>query len=117
MSQLTKILSLSVITEVAHLNRVQESPFEIICLGRGVKSEDSKVFSAYFLVVSSPDLVELRQSIQTLFITRGGDAGLFDPTDYYPHITVGFSDRDLHSQDGIIKNKSTCFSDIQLKAQ
>jgi len=108
---------MELINEVALLNRIQETPFQIVCLGRGQKTEGTKTLSTFFIVVDAPELRVLRQTIATLYKTSGGIANEFKPEGYYPHITVGFSERDLHSQDGVIKNKATCFSEIWLKAQ
>ena len=35
-------------------------------------------------------------------------------TDFYPHITLGFTKRDLHFEDGVRKDKSTCVADLNL---
>lgn len=115
--QLKSALSIELINEVALLNRIQETPFEIVCLGRGQARGDKNMLSTYFIVVDAPELVTLRQTLATLYRNNGGQMNDFKPEGYYPHITVGFNERDLHSQDGVIKNKASCFSQMQLKAQ
>lgn len=115
--QLKSVLSMELINEVALLNRIQETPFEIVCLGRGQVRVDKQTLSTYFIVVDAPELVTLRQTLATLYKNNGGQPNDFKPEDYNPHITVGFSERDLHSQDGVIKNKASCFSQMRLKAQ
>lgn len=115
--QLKSVLSMELLNEVALLNRIQEAPFEIVCVGRGQLKEDSKTLSTYYIVVDAPELVSLRRTIATLYKTRGGPAAGFNPDDYYPHITVGFTERDLHLSDGVVKSKASCLIDTQLKAQ
>lgn len=115
--QLKSALTMELINEVALLNRIQETPFEIICLGRGQRVENKKTLSTYFIVVEAPGLVMLRHTLASLYKTRGGGSTDFDPDAFTPHITVGFTDRDLHVQDGVLKNKSSCLIEMQLKAQ
>jgi hypothetical protein len=55
--------------------KIQESAFEVVCLGR-VKLNDNVV---YQLVVRSPDLVRLRTKIFQLYWNKGGNPALFDP--------------------------------------
>tara|TARA_B110001454_G_C12722892_1_gene435547 strand:- start:2458 stop:3117 length:660 start_codon:yes stop_codon:yes gene_type:complete len=115
--QLKSVLTMELLNEVALLNRIQETPFEILCVGRGQIKEDKKTLSTYFIVVDAPELLSLRRTIATLYKTRGGLASGFNPEDFYPHITVGFTERDLHASDGVIKSKASCLIDTQLKAQ
>lgn len=114
---LKKVLTMELINEVALLNRIQETPFEIVCLGRGQVTENKKTLSTYFIVVDAPELMTFRQNIATLYKTNGGATNEFKSEEFYPHITIGFTERDLHLQDGVIKSKASCFSEMQLKAQ
>ncbi|OYZ19269.1 MAG: hypothetical protein B7Y39_12085 [Bdellovibrio sp. 28-41-41] len=114
---LKSVLTMELLNEVALLNRIQETPFEVVCVGRGQLKEDKKTLSTYYVVVDAPELVSLRHTIATLYKTRGGLVAGFNPDEFYPHITVGFTDRDLHQSDGVVKSKVSCLIDIQLKAQ
>lgn len=115
--QLITVLSGELINEVALLNRIQQVPFEVVCVGRGHKQEANKTLYTYFIVINSSELIRIREALQTLYITRGGRESEFIPEIYQPHITIGFTERDLHAHDGVEKNKSSCYSEIQLKAQ
>jgi 2'-5' RNA ligase len=115
--QLRSVLTIELLNEVAQLNRIQETPFEIVCVGRGQLKESKKTLSAYYVVVAAPALITLRHTIAILYKTRGGLAADFNPDNFYPHITVGFTERDLHQSDGVVKSKATCLIDTQLKAQ
>lgn len=115
--KLKSVLSIELINEVALLNRIQESPFEIVCLGKGKAVENGASLSTYYLVIDSPKLLTLRHTIMALFKSRGGSSDDFNPDNFNPHITVGFTGRDLYDTDGVFKNKATCFIDVKLKAQ
>lgn len=92
------------------INRnIQGSNFDVTCLGSGKKDKDH----TYFIVVESQDLVEIRKDVQKLFVHRGGDPLAFNPTKFYPHITLGFTTRDLHESDGVIKDKRSCLYGIE----
>ena len=82
---------------------LQETDFTPVCLGRGT-AKGGKV--TYFIVVDSPALFTLRQKIKEEFDLP------FDANHYYPHITVGFSDGDLHEQNGVIKDKDSCVAEL-----
>ena len=113
--QVTKFVPAKLVTELAFLNRVQDIPFQAVCIGRGIKVENQKSLSTYFIVVDSPKLTEFRRSIQSVYVARGGQMVDFDPDNFQPHITIGFSVRDLHSQDGVVKTKASCIRQIQIQ--
>lgn len=88
--------------------QIQYSKFEIACLGVGKAKIGNSEEKTFYAVVESQDLITFRQEIQKLVVSRGGTETDFNPHNFYPHITVGFTSRDLHESDGVIKNKSTC---------
>lgn len=92
--------------------KLQSSPFEVLCLGKGVKKLQGHQERTFFLVVSSQGLIHYRKKVEQLFLARGGKRGLFRAENFYPHITVGFSKRDLHESDGIIKNRKACYAEL-----
>ena len=92
--------------------QVQQIRFDSLCLGRGRATIDGKEESTFFVVVRSPDLVRLRYEIQKAFLTAGGAASDFDPEEFFPHITVGFTKRDIHIDAGVIKDVRSCVANI-----
>lgn len=38
------------------------------------------------------------------YVAKGGDPGDWDPTWFFPHITLGFTHADLHEHQGVLKN-------------
>lgn len=87
---------------------IQNSNFEITCLGRGKSLLDGKEEFTFFVVTSSEDLLEIRRDVYSRYLDLGGREGAFNPEEFYPHITVGFTKRDLHFSDGVIKDRSSC---------
>ncbi len=109
--QLKDVVSIEEIDQIAKESSIQSSKFKIVCLGRGVKDE----MSTYYVVLESNDLLNIRKKVEKLFLEKGGKKGLFRAENFFPHITVGFTKRDLHESDGIIKDKSSCFKSIDLR--
>lgn len=93
------------------MGSVQFTPFEIICLGRGVAYLGNKSESTYFLVVTSRGLDDIRHLIHREFMQAGGDSSAL-AREYTPHITIGFTQRDLHAQDGVSKNETSCIAPV-----
>ena len=108
-------LSIEEINSIAEKNKLQASKFEIKCLGQASKKIDGKLEQTFYLVVSSSDLLKIRKDIHEKFISNGGREKKFDPQKFYPHITLGFTKRDLHESDGVIKDTSSCMSNLKTK--
>lgn len=110
---LKKKLSIAEINALAKEHNIQNSKFEMICVGKGSVEMSGKGESTFYIVVKSQALLSLRRKIQEAFIKKGGTHNSFVPEKYFPHITLGFTKRDLHESDGIIKDENTCFADIK----
>lgn len=107
-------LSIKEIDELAKKHKLQQSTFTIVCMGEANLEINNKVESTFYIVIRSPDLLKLREEIQKAWLAKGGEKEMFRPEYFYPHITVGYTLRDLHMNDGIIKDESTCVRDINL---
>jgi len=92
---------------------IQSSSFKIVGLGRGEKQLDAEKLKkdfTYFVIVESEDLIAIRKEVSKRYLARGGNSSLFDArNDFYPHITVGFTARDFHKADGVLKSKIHSF--------
>lgn len=108
-------LTMAEIDDIARKNKLQNSSFSIVCLGEGNLEINSKNESAFYVVVRSSDLLKIREEIQKAWIAKGGNKDLFKPEYFYPHITLGYTARDLHISDGVVKDESTCIRDIIIK--
>jgi 2'-5' RNA ligase len=96
---------------------LQGTSFELICLGKGSAEIDDSLEDTFFIVVRSNELLEVRRQIAERFLIRGGNSSSFDPETYYPHITVGYTKRDLHAQDGVVKDRTSCVADVHVVGQ
>ena len=102
-------LSMKEIEAIADRYDIQKAKISILGMGSGKALIDGKNEETYFVIVDSYDLRLIRQMIFYEFTRRGGDRSAFDPTWFFPHITVGFTKRDLHESDNIIKNLRSSF--------
>jgi 2'-5' RNA ligase len=114
LKQLRSLLSLEDIHAVVEKSHIQATPITILCLGRAEVKTQNRQLATYFIVVEAVGLRALRERIDQVFEARGGRVEAFDPGLFDPHITVGFTDRDLHRQDGVVKNRSSCYRPITL---
>lgn len=92
------------VQQIAETSQIQNAQVSAVCLGRGVARADQ----TYFIVVQSDDLRAIRRAIQKRVLDRGGNLRLFQADHFFPHVTVGFTSRDLHEGDGVIKNARSC---------
>ncbi|OMJ07871.1 hypothetical protein AYI70_g11908 [Smittium culicis] len=127
------------ISEIAEAYRIQESLFKVHCLGRSCiynsalhnrqpqqistssnttssNSFGSEKLCTYYLVVRDidQDFLRVRKMIFDLYLRKGGERSWFDPSAFWPHITIGFDDRDLFIQDGVFKGPNSCISKIKM---
>ena len=110
---LSKFISIKEIDEIAEKFKIQSSTYTPVCLGRGFTTAANKDYlETYFIVVRSPDLLKIREEIAKVYYQRGGKK--FDPLKFYPHITVGFTERDLYDTDGVIKNEKLCMKTLHV---
>lgn len=105
---LKKYLPIEKINEMARTARVQQFSFEILCVGQGRAVVEDGPAETYFLVVRAPRLSAFREEIREAYVQAGGPREKFSPEDYQPHITLGFTKRDLHKEDGVLKDESSC---------
>ncbi len=106
-SVLSKVLTAKDLETLALEMNIQKSHYEILGLGSGRKILDGHPEETYFLVAKAPDLLSIRQAVLKLYLDKGGTQGAFNPNDFTPHITVGFTKRDLHKEDGVIKDATS----------
>lgn len=97
-------VSMQRIEELAKQADIQHSVIDILGIGSGEAVINNKKEQTYFLIVASNDLLNLRYRIYDEYIKNGGPKGAWDPAHFYPHITIGFTLRDLFEADGVIKD-------------
>jgi 2'-5' RNA ligase len=82
--------------------------FKKVCLGEGIVKEKKKILKTYYVVVESPELLAFRKYLKTKYAVKDFEAEVF-----YPHITLGFTERDLHFEQGVIKDRKSCPEKLQ----
>lgn len=91
-------------SEIARAYNIQSSDLEILGLGRGQAVLNGKNEDTYFIIVRSENLLRIRRAIYQDYIRAGGDPHAWNPEHFFPHITIGFTARDLHESDGVQKD-------------
>ncbi len=107
-------ISMSEITELGTNANIQNAKFDIVCLGQGSALVKDITEYTYYVVVESDDLIQIRKKIQEIFVSKGGDVSAFNPLNFYPHITLGYTKEDLHESNGVIKDSKSCVSIIEI---
>lgn len=113
MSVLRTRLSLEQINGTIEKSRVQSIPIQLQCLGRGQLKQGDRRLATYYLLVQAPGLLQVREKLRQLFSAAGGERQAFSVERFRPHITVGFTERDLHSEDGVIKDSRSCIYRVE----
>lgn len=110
---LSKKISIKEIDDLAEKMKIQDSTYKKVCVGKGSAKIEGKEQSTYFVVVHSDRLFEIRKAIQDLYVSKGGKAQDFNADAFFPHVTLGYTKRDLHAEDGVIKDASACVLTLQ----
>ena len=97
-------LTMDRIHKIALEHQIQKADMKVLGIGSGTKKLDGIPQETFFVIVDSERLRKTRYAIYLEFIANGGKPTDFDPASFYPHITIGYTERDLHESDGIIKN-------------
>ena len=97
-------LDMNRIEAIADQYDIQESRLSILGIGSAKGIVNGKEAETFFVIVDSAQLRNIRQQIFYAFTRAGGDRGSFDPTWFFPHITIGYIETDLHESNGVLKN-------------
>ncbi|RYZ59315.1 MAG: hypothetical protein EOP07_04350 [Proteobacteria bacterium] len=112
-AQLAKVLDKKQINELAIAGNIQAIEFSTVCVGSGSQTKSGKTDRTYFVVVQSPGLLALRQSIVDSYTAKNGSKPTFDPAHYTPHITIAYTKADLHEDQGVIKDEKSCVGSLE----
>lgn len=105
---LSSKIKIEEINQIARKLKIQRTSLEFLCIGKATKHVGERLESAYFVVVQAENLLKIRQEVAKLFVSRGGKAGAFKPELFFPHVTLGYTLRDLHYEEGALKDKTSC---------
>ena len=109
---LSSRLTIDEIDAMAAEDGLQRAAFEIECLGQATALVEGRRQSTFYVLLRAPAARAFRARVGAEFRKRGGLASQFDADLYFPHITIGFTQRDLHYEDGARKDASTCVADL-----
>jgi len=95
---------------------IQKAEFKVKCLGRArvPLKYPTEADEVYFIVVESDDLLKIREEIQKMYISRGGEPSLFAAHAFWPHVTLGYTFRDMFLGDGVWKDTNACWADLRV---
>ena len=108
-------ISMAEIDALALKMKIQETSFRPVCIGRGTTMLERNPEETYYVVLSSEGLFKIRGEIAKLYASRGGKPQDFNPDLFYPHVTLGYTKRDLHYEDGVIKDERSCIYQLHAK--
>jgi len=113
---LSKKLHIREIEAIAKKHRIQHAKFDVKCLGRGraVLKGSTKMDTVYFIKVESKHLEQIRHAVWRAYVSKGGEPSHFDPELFWPHITVGFTNRDMFPEDGVYKGMNACWKQLKV---
>jgi 2'-5' RNA ligase len=106
-------LSMNEIEKIARAMDLQSADLTLECIGVGSKG----TLQTVYVVVQSQRLLEVRRAVRDRFVSLGGKATAFNADAYLPHITLGFTDRDLFESDGVVKDVASCPNQGNLAVQ
>lgn len=101
-------INIQEINQIAMEMHLQKSKYKPLCIGQGELKLNNQFEQTYYVVVASEALFAIRQKIEDIYVLRGGQKNNFRAEVYYPHVTLGFTLRDLHYEDGVIKDATSC---------
>jgi hypothetical protein len=111
---LKPFVSIQEITDLALKMDIQSWDFKILGLGKAQAEVNKKTEQTYYIIVRSLKALEFRSRVFDMYVKNGGHASRFDPFQFYPHITVGFTQRDLYESDGIFKGTNSRICKIEV---
>ena len=108
---LKSCFSIEEIENLLNRKTIQDASFVPDCIGKGSLGAPPFKQETFFVVVKSPGLLALRKKLEVAAAAKG--CGDFKAARYFPHVTLGFDQRDLHEADGVRKDTHSCVYPIQ----
>jgi hypothetical protein len=113
-SILSQVLKMEDVEKLVLKERLMKAKIKIKCLKKVTATIKGRSEDSWFVAIDSPGMKDFRQEAWRLYVARGGTADDFKWQRWAPHITVGFTARDLHDEDQINKEKVRCAMEINL---
>ncbi len=103
-SVLSKRLTADDIDKIAADLKLQEADLIPLGVGSGTVPSQDGERQTYFLIVDSAKARAVRHAVHSAYVAKGGNPADWDPTWYFPHVTLGFTHTDLHENQGVLKD-------------
>ena len=103
------------INKIALKYNIQNSKVKVCGIGKGeacIGNGGSKQEKTFFLIMKAKDLINIRWKIFEKYKKNGGMPSHFDPENFTPHITIGFTKQDLFEQNGVYKGMNSFYLDL-----
>lgn len=101
---LSKHLSEDEINSIARNFKIQSGGVQILGLGSGKLPVGKETHETYFVIVDSLTARRIRLAVHAAYVRKGGNPKDWDPSWYFPHVTVGFTHADIHEHQGLLKS-------------
>lgn len=101
---LSKHLTGDDIDRVAADLKLQEADIIALGIGSGTISGQDGERQTYFVIADSARARAVRHAVHAAYVANGGNPADWDPTWYFPHVTLGFTHADLHESQGVLKD-------------
>lgn len=93
---LKDFVNIDEINQIAEESNIQEADISILGIGSAKQNRNGRDYETFFVLVESRKLRDIRYQIWKKFVADGGRADAFDPDLFFPHITVGYINGDVH---------------------
>lgn len=113
-SILSQVLNMDELEKLVLKEKLMKSKLKVKCLKKVTATLKGRQEDSWFVAIDSPGMKDFRQEAWRLYVARGGSGDDFKWQRWAPHITVGFTARDLHDEDQVNKEKVDCAMDINL---
>ncbi len=110
---LSQTLKMNTIDKIVAKEGSMKAPIKVLCLKKVTAVLGEKTEESWFISVESAELREFRNQVWRRFVANGGIPEDFAWKRWAPHITVGFTSRDLHDEDRISKEKAECTYELK----
>lgn len=111
---LKPFISISEIDSISRSMQIERSSFIIDAIGKSSKLIDDREFITFYLIIESEALMNIRREIFNYSVKKGFKLSTFKPSNWEPHITIGYIGRDLYKSDGVNKSISSKIFDIKI---
>jgi hypothetical protein len=103
--------------QAAQDTKIEEADVTPVCVGMGT-ADAPHPMATFFVVVKSQKLLDVRHAVDAVCKKHmPGGVPAFQPDHFFPHVTLGFTDRDLFEQDGVVKDMRACVADVHVKGE